>query len=82
MLPEKLRHGGRVFADPCGCEWQGQRWLKLCATHAAEVAEVHRRAMADYRAGLVSSNDGQAGTGPVGAASPDSVDERVPEHAG
>lgn len=75
-LPEKLRHGGRMFMDRCGCEWQGQRWLKLCPQHAAEEADVHRRAMDDYHARRVSSSN-EAGTSAVRSGSTDHVADGI-----
>jgi hypothetical protein len=28
---------------PCGCKSDSQRWLELCASHKAEVDEIHTR---------------------------------------
>ena len=39
----------RVTLLLCGCSFEGERWLTLCATHRAEFDELHARAMADYR---------------------------------
>ena len=79
-LPEKLRNGGRTYTDPCGCEWQGQRWLKLCPLHAAEELEIHQRAMADYHEAVVSSNN-EARASAVRPEGADPVAGGLSEHA-
>jgi hypothetical protein len=45
----KRREAIQALDPPCGCTFQGNRWVDWCAQHKAEHDELHQRAAEDYR---------------------------------